>query len=387
LQGGRSGPGRRLADQPQVLLAVEDAERLWIEIGRDDHLDEQLADFPGGRPVHGAIEGDDGAVGRVGIGFKRPAERVGAGIAQRDAARVGVLDDGAGACREFHHQLPGGVHVLVIVIGELFAVQLLRSQPAAGRLPADSVNGRALVRILTVAQRALPMQHVADDRGRPSGGCGVPDSAVRGDEGIQILADACVVHGRGFKRLPCQSQAGIQGETACLVELPDHPGVIVRVHHHGHVGKILRGRPDEGDTADVDFFQRLGHRDAAGNPFRKRIQIHHHKINRRNAALAEAVHVGRTVAAGQNPRVHRRMQGLHPAVQQLGETGHVRHFAHVQTASSEQASGAAGGNDGGPMTRQRGSQFREAAFVVDAEEGGPDTDHGELLSPRGSFLG
>ena len=69
----------------------------------------------------------------VGIGARRLGVGLGSGRADRHAARVGVLDDHAGALVEARHALPRRVGVGDVVVAELLALQLRAARQRAGR--------------------------------------------------------------------------------------------------------------------------------------------------------------------------------------------------------------------------------------------------------------
>ena len=55
----------------RFFFAAKRGERLRREVGRDDGLDEQLGDLRGGCAVDLAVDADDAAEGRDGIGLER----------------------------------------------------------------------------------------------------------------------------------------------------------------------------------------------------------------------------------------------------------------------------------------------------------------------------
>ena len=74
------------------------------------------------------------------------------------------------------------------------------------------------------------------------------------------------------------------------------------------------------------------------------------------------------VAPRQQAAVDFRVQGLHPAVEHLRETGVRRHLGDGDAVLFEELGGAAGGKD---LHAQRGEDAREfdhACFVGDADE-------------------
>ena len=91
-------------EHADVVLRGQQGARLPADRGREDDLDElALEDRASGGRVEFAIEGDDAAECRGRIGAIGETVRVGQVAAQRDAARIGVLDDDAGGLLELPH--------------------------------------------------------------------------------------------------------------------------------------------------------------------------------------------------------------------------------------------------------------------------------------------
>ena len=156
-----TAPAMRRSDlhQPQVLLLGEHLERVGLERGRDDHLGEDVLDLLGRSRVTGRLVAMIPPNARHRVAGVRLAVCVSNVGTDRDAARVGVLDDrhrrlvavvvGRPVCR---------VGVDVVVVGHLLAVALpALASPAPGG--NRCVQRGALVRVLAVAQHvgAVPV--------------------------------------------------------------------------------------------------------------------------------------------------------------------------------------------------------------------------------------
>ena len=176
---GRRRIGQAAGEQQaQILLRREDAARVGIGVGRDDHFGEDLGELLGGRAVERAVAGDDAAIGADRIAAQR--ERVGFGerLGGRDAARVGVLDDGDGGVVlgvELGDDFVGGVGVVDVVVGELLAADLLGGRDAEA-LAAGRVERGPLVRVFAVAQALLQL---AAEREEGAAACALRLLAVR----------------------------------------------------------------------------------------------------------------------------------------------------------------------------------------------------------------
>ena len=144
------GPSRLArAEYAQVLLRLQNFDRRLFKVRRDDDLRENLRDGARRRFVNRAVEGDDAAEGRHGVGRERAPvslfERRGGGRARR----VHVLDDRARRLVEVAHELPRRVGVNVVVERHLLAAEHFGLRDAAAR--ACTVERRLLMRILAVA--------------------------------------------------------------------------------------------------------------------------------------------------------------------------------------------------------------------------------------------
>ena len=136
----------------------------------------------------------------------------------------------------------------------------------------------------------------------------------------QILSDSRIISGDMLERLLCQLLALIRPYVT-LAELSQHQLIVRRINHHQHIGEVLGRRTNHSRAADVDILQclvqthpRFGYR------LPKRIEIHHHHIDKPHLILVKLSHMGTETSLGQDSAMHRRMQCLHPAIQDLGET-------------------------------------------------------------------
>ena len=98
------------------------------------------------------------------------------------SARVGVLDDSCDWIVEFERELPGGIQIHQVVIGELLAVQL----PCAGDAGvAGCVQGSGLMRVFAIAQRGGTRSREAERYGQCGGRSRSIDlRQASGDSGI-----------------------------------------------------------------------------------------------------------------------------------------------------------------------------------------------------------
>ena len=67
----------------------------------------------------------------------------------------------------------------------------------------------------------------------------------------------------------------------------------------------------------------------------ERIEVDHHQIDGLDAQLGDGLHVAGPVPVGQDAAVDGRMQGLDPAVHDLGEAGDLRDAGDGQPGFSQ----------------------------------------------------
>ena len=139
-------------EYPRVLLPLECGERGVAVPGREENLDELVGELQAERVVDLAVHDDDAPVGRGRVRRKRLVVRLLEGCADRDAARVRVLDDDAGGQRELAHEQPARGQVVQVVERERLAVQLLRTRQQMRPRAALGVVRGTLVRVLAVRE-------------------------------------------------------------------------------------------------------------------------------------------------------------------------------------------------------------------------------------------
>src|SRR5690606_19079977 len=216
----------------------------------DDHLGEDLGDLLGHLDAHLAVGGDDATEGRDRVALVRVAVRGGDVVGDRDAARVGVLDDRDARLAVVVRGTPGGVGVLVVVVGHLLAVELLglREPRLAGLV---HVQGCGLVRVLAVAK---------DIRAGP-GRAGPRRELRLVALGRRVTAvhparDGDVVGGSVLERLRGKTLALLEGETATL-DGGEHITVGGRVDDDRDGRVVLRRGTHHRRATDVDLLDAL----------------------------------------------------------------------------------------------------------------------------------
>jgi hypothetical protein len=108
----------------------EDLQRLRLEVGGDDDLGEDVTEVLGHLQGDRAVGCDHAAERRDRVALVRAQMRRGDGVERvgrrdRDAARVGVLDDRHRGLDHVERRAQGRIGVDVVVVRHLLALQLL----------------------------------------------------------------------------------------------------------------------------------------------------------------------------------------------------------------------------------------------------------------------
>jgi hypothetical protein len=278
--------------------------------------------------------------------------------ADRDAARVGVLDDRDRGLVEVEGGAQGRVGVDVVVVRHRLAVQDRALCDARRRLEVD-VERALLVRVLAVAQ------HVGALQGEPR--VRRPPRVVRGELTRAPLRHRGVVRRRVRERPRREASPRLEVEPACPDGVQD--GAVRRgVDDDGDARVVLGGCADHRRATDVDLLDDLVAAGAGRDGLAERVEVAHDEVEGLDAELVELAHVVGQAAVGEDAGVHLRVQRLDPAVEALGEAGDVLDGGDRDAGSRDPRRGRAGRDQGHPGLVQPTGQLFEAALVVDAEQ-------------------
>ena len=372
-------------EQAQVLLGGQDLHGLVVEGGGGDDLSEDRLDLTGHLGGDDRVGGDDAAVGRdrvAGVGLAVGLGDV-AGGRDRDAAGVGVLDDGD---RDGLAVVVGGAHgcvgVGVVVVAHGLAVELAGAGHSPAR-PGDAVDGGPLVGVLPVAQAREAFVADADvgrRRGRPT--CVDPGrfGRVRGvgggvglDLGGHPGRHGRVVGGGVGEGLGGQAAAAGQGEAAF-----SHGGrdvlVPVGAGHHGDSGVVLGGGAHHGGATDVDLLHAGVEGGTGGDGVGEGVEVDDNQVDGGHPQGGQLVEVVGLAAVGEDAGVDGRVEGLDPPLEALGEAGDLLHRGDGQARGGDGGGGGAGGDDLDTGVGQGVGEREEAGLVIDGDEGAAHGD-------------
>ena len=188
------GAARSIHDEhTQALLGGEAGGGGVADRRDDDRLEECRRQLLGRRFVEGSVERDDAAERRLRVALVGAAVGVGDVAADRETARVGVLDDGGRRLLEVAHQAAGGVAVEPVGEAQCRSLDLACVGEATGRA-GQGVERTLLVGILAVAQ--------CGDH-RPAGGVLGRHRLLSVRQARQVVGHRCVVGG-GVREGACR---------------------------------------------------------------------------------------------------------------------------------------------------------------------------------------
>ena len=225
------------------------------------------------------------------------------------------------------------------------------------------VEGRALVRVLSVAQRpdALEGQDQVL-RKRLS-----PPRGLR-----ERPRDRGVVGGRAGESAHGQTRARRRSRAARRTDLGEEILVVLGLDGNGHAGVVLRGRADQRGPPDIDHLDRLGGTRSAGDRLLERIEVHDDEIEGFDRGLRQ---VARVVI----PRVVREytaedlgMKRLDAASQDLRKAGRLLDRFDLHPFLLQVQGGSARRDDSNAARRELPGELRHTGLVVDGDEGPAD---------------
>ena len=339
-------------------------QRLAGEGRRNQHFHELLAQGFHRWQIHRAIESDDAAKRRGGVGLIGLFVRAQGVVGHRHAAGVGVFDDDASRRVKTLHAFPRGIRIGDVVEGQFFALQLTRCHQGARRGVRVLVEGGQLVRVLAVTQ-VLQLDEAAI-------GLAGKQAALLGFQiqGRQVIADGAVVIADAVESGHGELEAGVFAQAAIRLPFVHHRLVLRRVGQHRHVFPIFGGAAHHGGATNVDVFNRVVQAAIGlGHGGFKRVEVDHQQVDGFNAVVLQRLHVLRQVAPRQQAAVHFGVQGFHTAIEHFGKAREVGHFTHRQTLRTQQLRGAPGGNELDAKRVQGLGELHHIGFIGHGNQG------------------
>jgi len=150
------------------------------------------------------------------------------------------------------------------------------------------------------------------------------------------------------------------------------PGVCLGTGDDGDARVVLGGGADHRRAADVDLLDALLWGRARGDGVAERVEVGDDEVERLDAELLELPHVVRVVGVGEDPRVHRRVEGLDPTVETLGEARELLDRGHRNPLRRNGLRGRPGRHDGDAGVVEGRRELGEPGLVVHGDERTPD---------------
>ena len=398
----------------QVLLRAQHLERALLVVGGQHDLGEDRDDLASQLHAHRAVHGDHAAERRHRVAGVREAVRLGHVVRHGDAAGVRVLDDRHAGALVIVGGAQGGVAVRVVVVAHGLAVQLARVRDTrrqglvVGPLVLEglvdlAVHGRALMRVLAVAQRLHALERVGHEHGHARGlpvllgglhhvvflglvAQGLQELSIRGVqvglgglvEGLAYVLEIQLVGEPSGDRqiVGRRVREGLGGQRAALLE-----GEALPRHGLGHIRVTLRGGHDRdrrvilrcgahhGRAADVNLLDTLVERRARRDRVLERVQVAHDQVKRLDTQLRDLLAVRGLTLIGQDARMNEGMQGLHATLEHLGETRHVVDRGDRHASRRNTSGRGARGDDLHAGLAQRARKVLQARLVIHRNQG------------------
>ncbi len=268
-----------------------------------------------------------------------------------------MLYDHAGRLLELAHQLQGGVCINDVVVRQLLALQHAGGRDRGAFHPGGAVEGRALVRVLAVAQTLHPAPLLVNS---------LTEVAVL--VAPEVIGDHAVVGRRGAKGSRRQPAPGSVGHAAGLADLGQDDVVVVRVNHYGNVGVILGRRAKHRRAAYVDILYGLLEAAVTRGDLGEGVEVDAHKIDVLQVVFLDLLAMRGVLPARQYAAVHAGVQRLDAPIEDLGTAGVLADVDHLEAGVAQCPGRSARGEDlyaqGGKST----AELHHAGFVANADQ-------------------
>ena len=148
-----------------------------------------------------------------------------------------------------------------------------------------------------------------------------------------------------------------------------------RFRQHRDMGVILGGAADHCWATDIYVFDAIIKSSTLRDRCFKRIEIHCHQINWRNAMRFHLCQMLGQIAPAQNAAMHLRHQSLHAPIQNFGKARMVGHILHRHARLAQRLGGAAGGENLHAARREEAAKFNQPGFVGNGKQRAAWRDH------------
>jgi hypothetical protein len=223
--------------------------------------------------------------------------------------------------------------------------------------------------ILAVPKIADLRQRELERRGRRGGGKRLPLESISAHlDRRESHGNRAVVLGGVGERLRHQPMA--EREIGSVGDRRQHYRIISRIDDDQHVAEVLRRRPHQARSADIDLLDQIVEGEAF--PFRclgERIQVDDDDIDGLDTEAGNRLQVVGMIAPRKDAAVDGRMQRLHPAVQHFGKAGQIRDARHVEARPGQRPRRAAGRDQIEAAIHEAAGKVDDSGLIEDAQQG------------------
>ena len=131
---------------------------------------------------------------------------------------------------------------------------------------------------------------------------------------------------------------------------------------------ILRGGSHHGRTTNINLLDTLVEGRARRNRVLEGVQVAHDQVKRLDTELRDLLAVRGLTLIGQDAGMDEGVQGLHSALEHLGETGHVVDRGHSHASGRDAGSRGAGGDDLHAGLAKGASKVLQARLVIHGDQ-------------------
>ena len=282
-----------------------------------------------------------------------------------------------GAGGEFSRKFKCGIGVVVVVVRQLLALDLLSLRQAGHGRAARHIKRGGLMRVLAIAQRAhqcvRACQHLREvlllvDRGKP-------------------LRDRSIISGRRSIGLCRHRAAECQRRlSAGLVEFGGQRCVVGRIGQDSDELVVLGRRAHHRRSTDIDVLDHFVAFRALGHGCLERIEVDHDQIDRADRMFGHGGGMLGIVAHRQQPAVNRGVQRLDAAIHHFRKAGEVRNVLHRQPGLAQRLGGAPGRDQFHAARGQSLAKVHKAGLVGHRKQRPLDRHIAHVLKILSHFL-
>src|SRR3989304_2581407 len=185
----------------------------------------------------------------------------------------------------------------------------------------------------------------------------------------KIRSNGSIVLGGILERFTCQRIPQLFPDAVMLLHFKQNLLVTRWTHSNSSIAVVLCRCANQGRSANIDVLHDLFRGDIwFCDSCLKRVQVHDNEVNRINFMLAKLFDMLRVVQDCKKAGVNGGMEGLHAAIENFGKSGDVRNRCYINSCISKCLCCSARGNDFHTIHLKGFREFRDPAFVGNAEK-------------------